>query len=71
MTASGVVEIKRLHGMESMACIGWDMSFWRDGKPPFTADKSVTPELLNDLAGNAWSAFQFTPVCIAAIGAAD
>ena len=66
----GSVAVKRLHGLESMRVIGWDKAFWKDGASPFSNDDRVTPELLTDLAGNAWSAFSFLPVAIATLACA-
>ena len=66
----GSVAVKRLHGLEAMWVIGWDKAFWKDGASPFSNDDRVTPELLTDLAGNAWSAFSFLPVAIATLACA-
>lgn len=67
---SGESEVifKRLHGLECMRLIGWDLGHFKNGSP--FADGVVTPELLADLAGNAWSAFAYLPLAIAAFGAA-
>ena len=53
-----------------MRVIWWDKAFWKDGTPPFSNDDRVTPDLLTDLAGNAWSAFSFLPVAIATFACA-
>lgn len=70
----GSVVLKRLHGLEAMRVIGWDHSFWKGGVSPFLGSgggvSPVTPELLSDLAGNAWSAFGFLPLVVASFGAA-
>ena len=66
----GSVALKRLHGLEAMRVIGWDKAFWKDGVTPFSNDDRVTPDLLTDLAGNAWSAFSFLPVAIATFACA-
>ena len=66
----GSVAVKRLHGLEAMRVIGWDKAFWKDGASPFSNDDRVTPDLLTDLAGNAWSAFSFLPVAIATFACA-
>ena len=68
-TPDGVVRIKKLHGLEAMRLIGWDLCEWKDGVSPFASGK-VTPELLAAMAGNAWSAFAFVPLAISAFGAA-
>jgi hypothetical protein len=66
----GSVALKRLLGLEAMRVIGWDKAFWKDGVSPFSNDDRVTPDLLTDLAGNAWSAFSFPPVAIATFACA-
>ena len=66
----GSVALKRLHGLEAMRVIGWDKAFWKDGASPFSNDDRVTPDLLTDLAGNAWSAFSFLPLAIATLACA-
>lgn len=65
----GKTEIKKIHGLEAMRLIGWDLGFWANSASPFVC-KSVSPELLSDLAGNAWSSFAFIPLAISALGAA-
>ena len=59
------VTITRLHSLEVMQLIGWDKTMYRAGAPWDHA----TPELLADMAGNAWSAFAIAPVMIALAGA--
>ena len=68
-TASGLVKIKKLHGLEAMRLIGWDLCHWKDGASPFASGK-ILPDLLLSMAGNAWSAFAFVPLAISAFGAA-
>lgn len=65
--ADGVEEFKKLHGLEAMRLMGWDLGHYRGGNP--CNDGVTTPDLLCDLAGNAWSAFGFLPIAIAAFGA--
>ena len=62
----GVVTIRRIHGLEAMQLIGWPLKAWRHGTP-FTSPK-VTPELLSNMAGNAWIFAHFLPLAIAAFG---
>lgn len=65
----GNLIFKELHGLEAMRLIGWDLGHWKNNQNPF-GNASVTPELLVDMAGNAWSSFQFLPIAIAGFGAA-
>ena len=71
VTLEGKKVLHHLHGLEAMSLIGWDLGFWKGGESPFgkASAPNITPELLQDLAGNAWSAFAFTPIAIAAFGA--
>ena len=62
----GATTFKRLHGLEAMRCIGWDLGHFQDG----TLSSQVDYGLLCDLAGNAWSSLAFLPVAMAAFGAA-
>ena len=64
------VKMKRLHGLEAMRLIGWETPMWKGGVSPFETP-GVTPELLTDMAGNAWSAYAFVPVWMSAVGAAS
>lgn len=66
---SGQLEIREIHGLEAMRLIGWDLGFWAHHASPFRPNV-ITPELLMDLAGNAWSSFAFLPLAIAALGSA-
>ncbi len=66
---NGTVVFKELHGLEAMRMIGWDLGHWKNHENPF-GNSAITPELLVDMAGNAWSSFQFLPIAIAAFGAA-
>ena len=52
-----------------MQLMGWDLSFYRNGAPSL-GQEAVTPEVLIDLAGNAWSAFSIAPLFIASMGCA-
>lgn len=68
-TPDGTVKIKKLHGLEAMRLIGWDLCHWKDGGSPFASGK-ILPDLLLSMAGNAWSAFAFVPLAMSAFGAA-
>ena len=68
-TPDGTVEINKLNGLEAMRLIGWGLCHWKDGTSPFASGK-ILPDLLSSMAGNAWSAFAFVPLAIAAFGAA-
>ena len=59
--------LKKLHGLESFRAIGWDLGHWNGN--PFQHEE-VTSDLLNDMAGNAWSSWAFMPIAISAFGAA-
>ena len=62
----GACTITRLHGLEVMQLIGWDKSMYRASRPPW---QHATPELLADMAGNAWSGFAIAPLMTALAGA--
>ena len=57
--------ITRLHALEQMQLIGWDKSMFRGQRAPWD---HATPELLGDMAGNAWSAFAIAPLLVAVVG---
>ena len=61
------ITLKKLHGLESFRAIGWDLGHWNGN--PFQHEE-VTSDLLNDMAGNAWSSWAFLPIAISAFGAA-
>ena len=61
------ITLKKLHGLESFRAIGWDLGHWNGN--PFQHEE-VTSDLLNDMAGNAWSSWAFMPIAISAFGAA-
>ena len=63
----GKITIRQLHAVEQMRMIGWDLGHWRQG--PELWSSSVDPALLTSLAGNAFSAFAFTPLWSASLGA--
>ena len=65
--ADGKITIRQLHPIEQMRMIGWDLGHWRRG--PQLWSSSVDPPLLGSLAGNAFSAFAFTPLWSASLGA--
>ena len=52
-----------------MQLMGWDLSFYKNGVAPIWME-GVTPEMLIDLAGNAWSAFSVAPIIISSMGCA-
>lgn len=66
------VTIKRLHGLESMRLMGWDLGMYKDSTAfiPNCSD-GVTPELLCDMAGNAWCQWHFIPLMLATGGSID
>ena len=68
----GNMELKKLHGLEAMRLIGWDLGHWKNHASPFidSSDTGITPELLNNMAGNAWSSFSYSPLAIVALGSA-
>ena len=63
----GKITIRQLHCIEQMRMIGWDLGHWRDG--PNVWSSSVDSALLRSFAGNAFSAFAFTPLWSASLGA--
>ena len=73
MSASRGVCFKRIHPLEMMSLTGWALDMYRPGTDsapgPWYGDETQTPELLADLAGNAWSGFAVLPILISAIGA--
>ncbi|CAK0796241.1 unnamed protein product, partial [Prorocentrum cordatum] len=69
MDANGDTMMKRIHGLEAMQLMGWDLSFYKDGVAPFWQER-VTPDVLVDLAGNARSAFSVAPLFVASMGRA-
>ena len=50
--------IKRLHPLEQMRMMGWDLQMYDRGKPPFARAMMTEADLAN-LAGNMWSGFTF------------
>ena len=66
LTPAGVL-VKKLHGLEAMRVIGWDLGHCK-GKSLFES-QDVTSDLLRNMAGNVWSAFTFIPLAIASFGA--
>lgn len=60
----GALVLRALHPLEAFRLMGWDLPWWT--KPLWSAD--VTPELLTNMAGNAFSGYAVTPVLIAALG---
>lgn len=60
---------KRLHGLEMMRLMGWDLSMYRNGDA--FPEENQTPALLQSLAGNAWCQWHFLPFATAVLGAVD
>ncbi|CAK0882438.1 unnamed protein product, partial [Prorocentrum cordatum] len=69
MDSDGRVSMRHVHGLECMHFIGWSLGHYKGQSSPFKTP-GVTPELLEDMAGNAWSGFAVAPIAIAALGAA-
>ena len=65
--ADGSVGMRRLHGLEAMRLQGWDLPLWRGGLSPCAAPQSASSDLLQNLAGNMWSAFHFVPIFLSAM----
>ena len=59
---TGVVRIRRLHGLEVFALQGWGPQLWHSKNFPSNS-------LLCNLAVNMWDAGSFIPIAIAAFGA--
>ena len=66
--ADNSVFIKRLHGLEAMRFMGWDLGMYKNDTA-FTS--GVTPELLSNMAGNAWCQWHFIPLMLACGGSID
>ena len=69
------VEVKRVHGLEMMRLMGWDLNMYRNGDAFGTgadgSDDSQTPELLASLAGNAWCMWHTVPLMLAILGSVN
>ena len=65
----GTLTIRCLHGLEAMRVQGWDLANWRDGLSTCLEPQHQTNDMLQDFAGNMWSAFHFIPIFIAALAA--
>ena len=59
---NGDVVVTQIHPIEKMQLIGWDRSFYKNGKKGMW--EYCTGDLLSDFAGNAWSAFAIAPLLI-------
>jgi hypothetical protein len=64
---SSSIDVRMFHPVEAMRVAGWDLDHWADG--PAFWNRDMDWELLNSLAGNAFSAFAFTPVLSASLAA--
>lgn len=58
--------LRLMHPIEMMRVMGWDLDHWANG--PRVWSDVITPDLVTSLAGNAFSAFAFTPLFSAALG---
>jgi hypothetical protein len=63
----GTLVLRLLNPIECMRIMGWDLDHWKNQVAPWS--DNVTPSLVMSLAGNAFSAFAFTPVFSSAVGA--
>lgn len=63
------IEIRTLEGFEYMRLIGWDDSYWRlDEQSIHPEERDIDyPELLANMAGNAYSVWHFGPWAIASL----
>ena len=50
--------LRRMHGVESMRMIGWDLAHWGSGSGDWP---SSSCDVLCSMAGNAWSSWHFVP----------
>ena len=53
--------IRRIHGIEAMRLLGWDLSCW------YGDTTSTRFDTLCNMAGNAWSAWHFLPFITAVL----
>ena len=63
--ASGEVTLARVHHLEQMRMMGWDIPFYKDCVSPF---HSISDVELSSLAGNMWSAFTYLAIEVALAG---
>ena len=68
------LEVKKIHGLEAMRLMGWDLNMYSDGdafgmrEDGSGRDDSQSPELLSSLAGNAWCCWHTVPLVLAVLG---
>ena len=71
------LEMKKLHGLEAMRLMGWDLNMYHDGDAfgglgdGQGRDDTQSPELLSSLAGNAWCCWHTVPLVIAVFGSVN
>ena len=59
----GEVCLRLLEGYEYFKFMGWSEEDWE----PFKPNNEITPDMLSDLAGNAFSAYAAGPMVMAAM----
>ena len=60
---------RRVHGLEAMRLMGWDLCMYAGGQA--FDDKDQSPELLQSLAGNAWCQWHCVPLLLSVLGSVD
>ena len=63
--ASGEVKLARVHPLEQMRMMGWDLPFYKDCVSPFHV---ISDAELSSLAGNMWSAFTYLAIEVSLAG---
>ena len=69
--------IRRVHPLECMRVMGWDLPFYAEGPfgtykvPGESKDAFIDADLLGDMVGNAWCAWTFAAIKIALVGCID
>ena len=63
--SSGAIRIRMAESFALMRSIGWGDDTWRPA--PKSMDAQDYLALLNNMAGNAWSCFQFAPLHMAMV----
>ena len=54
--------IRRIHGLEALRLIGWDLPLW--GSDGYGLPPTASCDVLCSMAGNGWSAWHYLPLMI-------